>query len=116
MGLLSPKLRSQEGGRIAFWCPGCKEMHRVTSAWTFDGNVTAPTFSPSILVTSGHYAPGHTGKCWCDFNREHPGDTSFECSRCHSFVRAGRIQFLTDCTHELAGQTVDIPDWPASAD
>lgn len=23
----------------------------------------------------------------------------------------GRIQFLNDCTHALAGQTVDLPDW-----
>jgi len=24
----------------------------------------------------------------------------------------GRMQFLGDCTHALAGQTVDIPPWP----
>ena len=30
---------------------------------------------------------------------------------CHSFVTDGRIQFLGDCTHKLAGQTVDLPDW-----
>ena len=30
---------------------------------------------------------------------------------CHSFVVDGRIQFLGDCTHELACQTVDIPDF-----
>lgn len=30
---------------------------------------------------------------------------------CHSFVTDGRIQFLGDCTHSLAGQTVDLPDW-----
>lgn len=33
-------------------------------------------------------------------------------SRCHSFVRAGMIEFLSDCTHALRGQTVSIPDWP----
>ena len=31
---------------------------------------------------------------------------------CHSFVTDGRIQFLADCTHALAGQTVDLPEWP----
>lgn len=31
-------------------------------------------------------------------------------SVCHSFVRDGRIQFLSDCTHKLANQTVDLPD------
>ena len=30
---------------------------------------------------------------------------------CHSFVTNGRIQYLGDCTHKLAGQTVDLPDW-----
>lgn len=29
---------------------------------------------------------------------------------CHSFIRDGRIEFLSDCTHALAGQTVDLPD------
>jgi len=28
-----------------------------------------------------------------------------------AFVTAGRIQFLADCGHSLAGQTVEIPDW-----
>ena len=28
---------------------------------------------------------------------------------CHSFVRAGQIEFLGDCTHEFAGQTVPMP-------
>jgi hypothetical protein len=30
--------------------------------------------------------------------------------RCHSFVTDGRIQFLSDSTHALAGQTVDLPE------
>lgn len=30
---------------------------------------------------------------------------------CHSYVRNGQMQFLGDCDHALAGQTVDIPDW-----
>lgn len=29
---------------------------------------------------------------------------------CHSFVTDGKIQFLSDCTHDLAGQTVDMVD------
>jgi len=33
---------------------------------------------------------------------------------CYSFVTAGRIQFLSDCTHILAGKTVDLPDWATS--
>jgi hypothetical protein len=28
---------------------------------------------------------------------------------CHCFIRDGQIQFLLDCTHALAGQTVPLP-------
>jgi len=31
-------------------------------------------------------------------------------SVCHSYVTDGRIQFLADCTHALAGLTVDLPE------
>lgn len=30
--------------------------------------------------------------------------------QCHSFVRDGRIEYLSDCRHELAGQTIDMLD------
>jgi hypothetical protein len=36
----------------------------------------------------------------------------YRCLVCHSFVTEGRIEFLSDSTHELAGQTVPIPEWP----
>lgn len=106
MSALSSKLRSvasANGGRaIAFWCPGCDTAHVVycegsSPIWTWDGNVEAPTISPSILVT---------------YNGAHPGQGGEPPARCHSFVRAGRIQFRSDCTHGLAGLTVDLPDFP----
>ena len=82
---------------LYFFCPGCKNTHpvRIKSTvpaerpvWTWNGSMTVPTFTPSLLC-NGFHAP----------------------SRCHSFIINGRIQFLSDCYHELAGQTVDIPDW-----
>lgn len=108
-------LRTIADGRLGFWCPGCDEMHVVTSGWTFDGNYDAPTLSPSILVRGGHHAPNWQGpNCWCNFNERHPdqAQTRFKCSICHSFVRGGNIEFLGDCTHELAGKTVPltVPD------
>lgn len=121
MGQISAVLRSIEGGRLGFWCPGCQEMHMVGTGpggWTWNGNKDRPTFSPSVLVTCGHYAPGHKpgGRCWCTFDAEQvakgkePGP--FKCHRCHSFVRDGQIQFLGDCTHALAGKTVPLPPFP----
>lgn len=80
-----------------FFCPGCRMMHRVPiegeHAWTFDGDIEAPTLSPSILVRWSYGDPP-------------------KARACHSFVRAGMIEFLADCTHQLAGQTVPIPEIP----
>ncbi len=86
---------------LAFVCPGCVEMlgdsglHMLpvnttvkTPAWTWDGNLIRPTLSPSIL----------TGK-------DSP-------NICHSFLRDGIFEFLSDCAHSLAGQKVEMPDLP----
>ena len=94
-------------------CPGCGEKHTIDKRWTFNGSVDAPTFTPSLLIRSGHYArqfvPGKDS-CWCTYNAENPDDPApFSCGVCHSFITDGRIQFLADCTHKLAGQTVDLP-------
>jgi hypothetical protein len=99
-----------------FRCPGCDERHMVridgdVGVWGWNGSKEAPTFTPSILVKSGHYISG-AEICWCTYNAEHPEqEAPFHCYVCHSFVTDGKIQFLSDCSHKLAGQTVDIPDW-----
>jgi hypothetical protein len=92
-------------------CPACQCGHLFGPGWTFNGDQERPTFTPSMLVRSGHYAPGHKdgAGCWCTYNAEHPDQPApFVCSVCHSFVTDGRIQFLGDCTHAMAGQTVDL--------
>jgi len=111
-GQVSTKLRRVEGDRWMYWCQGCEEPHMVGPGWACEGNLESPTFSPSVLVTSGHYMPGWKGpKCWCTFRAEHP-DCEFECRRCHTFIRGGMVDFLGDCTHALAGQTLPLPDYP----
>jgi hypothetical protein len=94
--------------KYKFYCEGCKQNHMVNEGWTFNGDYERPTFSPSILVRNGHYLPKHNSDpCWCTYNAEHPDDpASFKCGVCHSFVTDGKIQYLSDCTHELAGQTI----------
>lgn len=116
-------LRIGEGGRLGFWCPGCEEIHYINTTqtlhqharWTFNGDYDKPTFHPSVLVTSGHYSPSWQGpKCWCTYNAEHADDPApYKCSRCHSWVRDGQIEFLSDSTHELAGMTAHLmsPDF-----
>lgn len=98
MSAFGKKLRRAKGGMVLFRCPGCGNAHQVgieppaALIWGFNGNGDAPTFTPSIFVNPPH--------------AHNPGRPS-----CHSFVTDGRIQFLSDCTHALAGQTVDLPDW-----
>lgn len=114
---MAVKFRQTEIG-WDFRCPGCQDTHQLTSAiWTFNGNFEAPTVRASVLVTSGHYAGRNPGSdaCWCTYNaaQEAKGEkrAPFECGVCHSFITDGKIQFLDDCTHALAGQTVELPDW-----
>lgn len=90
--------RSGRSGYL-FWCPGCEMPHgfRVAGApgeptWDFDGNLEVPTFSPSLLVT------------WSDPTGPR---------RCHLFLQAGQLRFLSDCTHSMAGRTVPLAPWPA---
>ena len=87
-----------------FYCPGCQaackknnpdytdeecrnvSVHvvNVRDIHRFNGDTEKPTFSPSLMY---NFIPGHV---------------------CHSFVEDGKIRFLGDCTHPLAGQTVDL--------
>lgn len=108
-------LRTREGGKLAFWCPGCKTTHAVGSGWKFNGNYDRPTFHPSVLAMSGHYVRGFKkgDNCWCTYNAQHPDEPApFQCERCHSFVTDGEIRFLSDCTHALAGKTVRLEPVP----
>lgn len=114
MSALGTKLRRLEGGGVLFFCPGCREPHWVgveppaPLVWGFNGDGDAPTFTPSVLVRGG-------GRLTEDERRRVMAGEKIEKPDrvCHTFVTEGRIQFLTDCTHALAGQTVDLPDFPA---
>lgn len=92
-------IRRAENGHKIFFCPGCKHAIALPTQetkgpgpkWDFNGNLEKPTFSPSIL-SQWNEGEGHVRK------------------RCHSFIRNGMIEFLPDCSHELAGKTVPLPD------
>ena len=90
------KASDGSGDVYVFHCPGCGYSHpfhtngdpKVHPQWFFNGDLTCPTFAPSLLC-----------------NKDRPE------SRCHSFVTKGQIKFLDDCYHGLKGQTVELPDW-----
>ena len=76
-----------------FFCPGCQCSHclnldasRDGPRWTWDGNLEAPTVTPSV-------------KCLA------AGEVI-----CHLWIKAGRIEFLGDCEHDLAGQVVNMTE------
>lgn len=96
----------------AIKCPACNCNHLFDNRWTFNGDMENPTFRASMLVSCGHYSSNYKEDgCWCTYNKEHPDKPSpFKCSRCHSFVTDGKIEFLSDCTHEFAGQTLMLED------
>lgn len=101
---LGPYLRTfsgPNGARAGFmyWCPGCECAHGVWvyqrnergAQWGWNQDTTRPTFCPSVLH-----------------------DTTTP--RCHCYVMQGTIQFLADCGHQLAGQTVAMEPWDDGAD
>lgn len=81
------------------WCPACRTTHAIAvqkafengARWTFDGEMESPTFSPSVKTW------------WKKDGKDYV---------CHYFIRAGRIEFCSDSTHELAGKTVGLPGFP----
>jgi hypothetical protein len=69
------------------WCRRIPVIQRGkregTGCWTWNGDTEKPTLKPSILSRAGEH-------------------------RCHSFVNDGKVIFLSDCSHEFAGKTMDL--------
>lgn len=76
---------------MTFMCPGCKERHHIQVGaedgpnWSWNGSYDKPTFVPSVHLKTSNVT-------------------------CHSFISYGKIQFLGDCTHELANKIVELED------
>lgn len=79
-------------GWLVYYCPGCQQRHAIPikvpnhlgAVWRFNGNVEAPTLTPSVNFVGS----------------------------CHHFLTDGALQYCGDSTHELAGQTVALSDLP----
>jgi hypothetical protein len=80
-------------GEYVFYCPGCESNHLINispnraSFHKLTGTSEKPTIRASVLSR---------------------GDVKSGKPRCHSFVTDGKIKFLEDCTHNLAGKTVTL--------
>ncbi len=96
----------------SFICPGCGDDHTVytdsrfsNAVWGYNHNPNSPTFTPSLLVRTGTYVDPNY-KPDPEFEEKHRASSYL----CHSFITDGRIQFLNDCSHKLAGQTVELSE------
>lgn len=84
MGL---KLHLRSDNHLVFSCPGCRHNHAIpivgAKRWEWNKSYEHPTLTPSV---------NYRGKC-------------------HFHVMDGRLLFQQDCSHDLAGQIVEMPDW-----
>jgi hypothetical protein len=113
------KLRSlhESDAAVGFYCPGCRSLHVLyvkpfmpaRPVWGFNGDGDSPTFTPSVLISSNRWTPEVTPENFRRWQKKPWSQTQVPYV-CHSFIAAGRIEFLSDSTHHLAGQTVDLPD------
>lgn len=119
---------------VSFKCPGCGWNHHLTvngrkngagATWQFNGDVNNPTITPSIKAWSDY--DDHSTLTDADYGPWYPHPKVAAASTrdvlpgskhklvhvtfcCHSFVTNGKIQFLNDCTHDLKGQTIELPE------
>lgn len=85
--------------RFTHWCPGCRVVHTVPvnspgqigNAWDYRCENGRPSLAPSL---------------------KHSGYTVHGPCECHYFITNGTIQYLSDCNHKYAGQTIELPDIP----
>lgn len=110
-----PNVEESARGWFVINCPACGE-HVIAvdtpfpsngAAWQFNRDMEKPTFSPSLLVKTGKYVDPSIVNGKDEQALKFIEETSYIC---HSFIRDGKIEFLSDCTHKLAGQTVELLD------
>lgn len=88
-------LVDENTGQYMWYCQGCKTVHAFWTShknnegpnWGFNGDLERPTFTPSHRVSDD------------------------KGTICHSFVTDGKVQYLNDSRHELAGHTVEMINW-----
>lgn len=74
-----------------YFCVGCGYTHvfaltKEGGNHQFNMDLDHPTVTPSLV---NNFRPGQM---------------------CHSFIKNGTIQYLSDCTHKLKNKTIDLPD------
>ena len=94
MGEIKGKLHHFSQDSYGIWCPACQQGHSFNTkrgGWTWNDDWFKPTIQGSLGL------------------RDKDGNKPYVC---HSIITNGKIEFLSDSQHELAGQTVELPDFP----
>jgi hypothetical protein len=107
------KFMRRGADRYFHWCPACEEAHPLPDRWTFNGNLDAPTFSPSFRHT-GKQIEKINGKWTGEWVRDAAGKPLDWC--CHYILTNGVLNFCGDCTHAMAGKSVPMVPWPEGGD
>lgn len=94
-----PKFRNEKGTRgvFSFMCPACKKIHQIWTVdegdgnpvWRFNNDFNKPTVEPSVSCRT---------------------PLVDRIDICHFFITDGMIKYLSDCTHDKAGQTHELPE------
>lgn len=96
-------IETREGWMVQCRC-ACQwhefPKQRLTNgaAWTFDGNMVTPTFTPSMNMAWNPPGPHYNPEC--------------PSGRCHFILTAGVMQYCGDCSHEHAGKSYPLQPWP----
>ena len=93
---LSPKLLMETYGKFICYCAACNDVHHFYTlkpnslglVWYFDKCLDEPSFYPDIKI---YHADGRI---------------------CHSVIVSGNVIYSNKSTHDFAGKTMALPDFP----
>jgi hypothetical protein len=98
------RMYAKDPGKYYFFCPGCAEYHSVSTTrpnangtvFRISGTLQLPTVTPMINRSIEKFN-----------SSKHANNPAHVCN---SFIVEGKIRFLENCTHALAGRQVDLPN------
>ena len=77
------------------------------ASWSWDGNVTEPTFSPSLSISGVARITNEERDILMT-----GGTITPRPYKCHFFIREGNLIYLGDCTHDHKNKTIGMVDIP----
>jgi len=102
-------ITGEEGKAFLFHCVACGHGHFFVGAikgpWTIDEKTKLPTFTPSLKIT-GTQPLTHNEAARILAGEKIPPRPYC----CHLNLTNGKLVYHGDCTHSMAGKTVDMVD------